>query len=588
MDVILNALKSFVPQRRKKESGEPVSISQKHTNPFNEITLLPGHTDIIRTMLLIDDDRFASASDDGQVIIWSTHDDSCQHCLVGHTQAVTCMLVVNNGQTLVTGSADRTLRFWSIATGACLRTLTAHEGSVRCLVSISADRFCSGGNDRNLCVWDNSGEFFGSIERQEEENLHCLLAISNDRLITGSNSAILLVYRTDTLKFCQILAEPHRESVRCLAKVNDDKFVSGSLDGVIVVWQSEGLVPLRKLANPDNYFTKSDTYKFYPFCVNNFFIMGKRYVAACVGKGFQVYDSVTGERVMDNLNAHASLVNSIISIWGGRGLVSCSGEGCLRLWTSTKDFNFELIEDESKAKKKIVYPPLCRGEMWGHTGEIKILLKFSETSFASAGHDNLIIHWKDGDLESLGRNSTARLSLFQENSQLCSDLFDNSLSRLNSEADFQDDQDDSGLVTATEGEDEEYAEDKNREDDDDEERKNRYFYESDGSGDFTKYRRATAAKIHGEGNQSESNTSRTSEEVADNNSGGGPILVSVTNKSQPNQPKNVRVPSYILDFAENLYSEEGKTLQEIREDLKQQGHSEAIVEAVIIKLSNPN
>jgi len=59
-------------------------------------------------------------------------------------------------------------------------------------------------------------------------------------------------------------------------------------------------------------------------------------------------------------------------------------------------------------------------------------------------------------------------------------------------------------------------------------------------------------------------------------------MVPLLNKNQ--QTRTVRVPVYIFEFAENLLTEEAKTLPEIRENLTKQGHSEAIVEAVITKL----
>jgi len=274
-------------------------------------------------------------------------------------------------------------------------------------------------------------------------------------------------------------------------------------------------------------------------------------------------------------------VNAAISVWGGRGIVSCSGDGCLKLWTSTKEFNLE-EEDPIKQKKKVVFPAVCRGEMWGHTDEVKILLKLTETSFASGGNDNLIIHWKDGDLESLGRNSEAFLSLLQGNSHRLlykSDIFLEGQVNLvsanhagSSGAGFQlspfedvDDQDDSssGLVTANEGPyfDDEDGVDRN-DDDDDNGIKHRYFNESDGSGELTALRPIK-------------DVPNDNHDEADN----GPALF-----SGKSPLKNIRPPTYILDHAENLLFEQQKSLSEIQDYLQSQGHSDAIVDAVMVRL----
>ena len=80
-------------------------------------------------------------------------------------------------------------------------------------------RFCSGANDKKLCIWSYSGELVSTIERQEEENLYCLLPINNfNKIVTGSNSSLLLVYRTESRTFDRLLAY-HRDSVRCLVNL---------------------------------------------------------------------------------------------------------------------------------------------------------------------------------------------------------------------------------------------------------------------------------------------------------------------------------------------------------------------------------
>ncbi len=50
----------------------------------------------------------------------------------GHTMSVTCLLLLADGKTLVSGSADKSLRLWNTITGECLKVLAAaHESSVQ-------------------------------------------------------------------------------------------------------------------------------------------------------------------------------------------------------------------------------------------------------------------------------------------------------------------------------------------------------------------------------------------------------------------------------------------------------------------------
>jgi len=193
--------------------------------------------------------------------------------------------------------------------------------------------------------------------------------------------------------------------VRCLENITDEMFVSGYLDGSIVVWQTESFSHVRTLYYPDQFLLKSDQFKYYTESVNHLLVLGRRYLAACIDKGFKIFDTWTGDCVMDNTKAHDSTVFSIISVSGGTQFVTASADAQIKLWGTAKDFSFTVLEEDeagmfkSRRKKKVYYPPVCLGEMWAHTDQVKLLLKISETSFASGGHDKLVILWKHGEME---------------------------------------------------------------------------------------------------------------------------------------------------------------------------------------------
>lgn len=79
----------------------------------SEMQLLMGHSDFVRILMRIDDRRIASAADDSTVIVWDTQTGRRLTTLTGHSQPVTCLLVVTASDglpVLVSGSADHTIR----------------------------------------------------------------------------------------------------------------------------------------------------------------------------------------------------------------------------------------------------------------------------------------------------------------------------------------------------------------------------------------------------------------------------------------------------------------------------------------------
>ena len=67
---------------------------------------------------------------------------------------VRSVAVSSDGQTLVSGSWDKTIKVWELSTGKLVRTLTGHENPVDS-VAISPDgqTLVSGSDDKTIRVW---------------------------------------------------------------------------------------------------------------------------------------------------------------------------------------------------------------------------------------------------------------------------------------------------------------------------------------------------------------------------------------------------------------------------------------------------
>ena len=121
------------------------------------------------------------------------------------------------------------------------------------------------------------------------------------------------MYDTTTLKFVEFLYY-HRESVRCLALLPKGMFASGSLDGGIAIWDSQNLKTIRSLSLPGKFQTVEHVYLYQ---VRHITVLGEKYLAASIGKGFCVYDISSGDCVMEVSHAHDAALSSFISLYGG-------------------------------------------------------------------------------------------------------------------------------------------------------------------------------------------------------------------------------------------------------------------------------
>ena len=126
--------------------------------------------------------KLASASKDGVVIVWgldaigaaaaaadgqtAAQQRQCdaggeQHgkALCGHTDSVAALSWSPDDESLLTCSADQTIKLWAASTGSCVRTFSRHTESVTSVAWLPCGRgFLSASADRAVCAWNVRGE----------------------------------------------------------------------------------------------------------------------------------------------------------------------------------------------------------------------------------------------------------------------------------------------------------------------------------------------------------------------------------------------------------------------------------------------
>lgn len=88
------------------------------------------------------------------IVLWRAGDGEVSTVLIGHTDCVRSLVVLCDGKFLLSSSADMTIRLWDLSSGVCVKILTGHTSWVTSL-SLSADKksLASGSHDCTLKIW---------------------------------------------------------------------------------------------------------------------------------------------------------------------------------------------------------------------------------------------------------------------------------------------------------------------------------------------------------------------------------------------------------------------------------------------------
>ena len=106
---------------------------------------------------------------DGQTLITGSRDCTIKYfemptatelrTIKAHGAWVRSLAVSPDGRLLVSASDDQTIKFWDVANGRLVRTLKGHAGPVRCLAfSTDGKRLASASWDRTVKLWEGGAE----------------------------------------------------------------------------------------------------------------------------------------------------------------------------------------------------------------------------------------------------------------------------------------------------------------------------------------------------------------------------------------------------------------------------------------------
>ena len=99
--------------------------------PFECLCTCAGHSDSVNAVAISPDGQtLVSGSHDNTIKLWNLHTGEVRHILTEHSSWVYCVAISPDGKTLVSSSGDKTIKLWNLHTGELRHTLRGDSNSV--------------------------------------------------------------------------------------------------------------------------------------------------------------------------------------------------------------------------------------------------------------------------------------------------------------------------------------------------------------------------------------------------------------------------------------------------------------------------
>jgi WD40 repeat protein len=261
-------------------------------------------------------------SNSGDTIkMWSLATGQEIYTLKGHTGRVNIIAMTPDGQTLVSGSKDKTIKLWNLARGQEIRTLEEHSNSVNAFaISPDGKTLAIGSDDNTIKLWDlTTGQQIGTLKSHSSWVSAVTFSPDGQTLASGSRDKTIKLWNWAKGKTIRTFTG-HSQTVTSIAIAPDgNTLVSGSDDKTIKLWNLDTGEEIRTLHK------HSDQVKAIAISPDGYAL-----ASGSLDKTIKLWDIDTGEEI-HTLKGHDG-IQALAFSQDGKTLVSAGLDNTIKVW----------------------------------------------------------------------------------------------------------------------------------------------------------------------------------------------------------------------------------------------------------------
>lgn len=299
------------------------AIKQATSSGISLTNTLLGHADTVWSVAFsANGQTLASGSEDRTIKLWNLKTGQVNRTLTGHTASVRSVSLSPDGQTLASGSGDNTIKLWSVQTGEVRQTLEGHSDPVW---SVTFDRtgqlLISGSEDQTIKLWNvQTGQLSQTLEGHSGRVYSVALSSDGQTIASGSGDRTMKLWNAQTGELRYTLEE-HGDAVRSVAFSPDgQQIASASWDNTVKIWNVQTGELVHTLQEHRDRVVAV-----------TFQADGQTLTSASLDRTLKIWDAQTGQ-LRQTLSGHLDWVVAVAASASDNLLVSGSKDKTIRLW----------------------------------------------------------------------------------------------------------------------------------------------------------------------------------------------------------------------------------------------------------------